>query len=623
MRDGPSLEEFKAQLPLADIVGRWVKLVRRGREFIGLCPFHQEKSPSFNVVEDKGFYHCFGCGAHGNAIDFVMQVERLEFGEAIERVAELAGIPAPRRRGPEQPKVEPGLYEANAAAAVWFAARLQGESGGEARAYLERRGLDRDAIRAFRIGWAPADRRGLLASLTGQGFSEAMLIEAGLALASEHGGDTFARFRERVMFPIADVKERIVGFGGRALGDLKPKYLNTAETPLFSKGRLLYNLARARPLAQNQKLIVVAEGYMDVIALDRAGLPAVAPLGTAIGEEQLALLWRSVPAPVICLDGDAAGMRAAWRAAERAAPMLTADRTLRFAVLPQGEDPDSLSRAQGVDALRAVVQGAEPLARFLWKVLRGQRYTSLESPETRTSLRHAVREYLQLIADRDVRTSLGEEFDRLLADELAALGLQRGQRRPWNGPGSTRPRHHSGGMPGRGSGAYEGTPVGEKLSALRQRAIDRELRLLAPILREPAILEQVEEELGGLKLADPRLDSLRQKIIDLWTQFHDLDASTLGHHLTLHGFADIVGRLTPVADGLRGDGAPQAGMSALEEWRIMHASVARRSGHGDEARLLGTGSPEVRHSTVAMSILDRLINLREEAGNDPERLPGD
>ena len=418
------------------------------------------------------------------------------------------------------------------------------------------------------------------------------------------------------------MKGRIVGFGGRALGDIKPKYLNTAETPLFSKGRLLYNLDRARPLAQGKGVMVVAEGYMDVIALDRAGLPAVAPLGTAIGEEQLALLWRSVPAPVICLDGDAAGMRAAWRAAERAAPMLTAERTLQFAVLPQGEDPDSLLRAQGPDALRSVVQLAEPLPRFLWKVLRGQRYTSLESPETRASLRHAVREYLQLIADRDVRTSLGEEFDRLLADELAALGLQRGRRRPWQ-PQGQRPGN-PGGSAGRGQiGAYEGTPVGEKLSALRQRAIDRELRLLAPILREPAILEQIEEDLGRVRLADPRLDGMRQNIIDLWTQIHDLDASALAHHLTFHGFADIVERNTLLAERSGGDSGPQAGMSALEEWRIMHASVIRRSGHGDEAKLLGTGSPEVRQSNVAMTMLDRLINLREEAIDDPEQLSGD
>ncbi len=268
-----SLEEFKARLPLIDIVGRHVRLTRRGREHIGLCPFHQEKTPSFTVSEVKGFYHCFGCGQHGNAIDFVMAREGLDFGLAIARLAELTGVPAPRGAGSAEAPVDRTLYAVNEAAARWLAGRLESPQGAEAAAYLARRGLDRATILRFGLGYAPAERTALKRALEAEGYGEACAIEAGLLVKPEDGTPSFDRFRHRVMFPIHDPRGRIVGFGGRALGDARAKYLNSPETPLFRKGELFYGQTLARPAVRERGTVIVAEGYMDVIALTRRASP--------------------------------------------------------------------------------------------------------------------------------------------------------------------------------------------------------------------------------------------------------------------------------------------------------------------------------------------------------------
>ena len=347
-----TLEEFKARLPLVDIVARHVRLIRRGREHLGLCPFHQEKTPSFTVSEGKGFYHCFGCGQHGNAIDFVMALEGLDFSQAVQRLAELTGLPAPRRGGEAAPAVDQTLYAANAAATRWFAGRLESASGAAAAAYLAGRGLDQETILRFGLGYAPDDRTALKRALQAEGYPEASLLEAGLLIRPEDGGPSYDRFRQRVIFPIHDRRGRVVGFGGRALGEARAKYLNTADTPLFHKGELLYGLALARPAVRERGTVIVAEGYMDVIALAQAGFAnAVAPLGTAVSEAQLALLWQLADEPLVCLDSDEAGLRAAHRLIERALPLLKPGKSLRFALLPAGQDPDSLLRAAGREAL--------------------------------------------------------------------------------------------------------------------------------------------------------------------------------------------------------------------------------------------------------------------------------
>jgi DNA primase len=305
-----TLEEFKARLPLVEIIGRHVRLTRRGREWQGLCPFHREKTPSFTVSEAKGFYHCFGCGQHGTAIDFVMAIEGVDFGQAVQRLAELFGLPAPRG-GDGKPRVDQSIYAANQAAARWFAGRLQAREGQPGAEYLAARGLDHAIIERFGLGYAPGERAALKRAMLAEGYTEAQLLEAGLLVQPDDGGASFDRFRDRVMFPIQDQRGRVVGFGGRTLGEARAKYLNTPETTAFHKGELLYGLPLARAAIRERSAVIVVEGYMDVIALAQAGFAhAVAPLGTAIGEAQLAQLWQFADEPLICLDGDEAGLRA-------------------------------------------------------------------------------------------------------------------------------------------------------------------------------------------------------------------------------------------------------------------------------------------------------------------------
>ena len=326
------LDELRGRISLPGLVSRQVKLERRGREFAGLCPFHTEKTPSFYVVEDKNFFHCFGCGAHGDAIGFVMRADNLDFLEAVEKLAGEAGLAVPQSTPEEREKAQrqKTLLETLEAAAAFYEARLWSPAGSTARNYLGARGLDADTIRRFRLGWAPDDRQSLKRALVAD-FSEALLVEAGLLHRPEEG-EAFDYFRNRVMFPIGDRAGRIIAFGGRVLADGQPKYLNSPESPIFQKGRVLYGWSAARAAAADRRDAIVTEGYMDVIALHRAGFAsAVAPLGTALTEYQLEELWRLGPEPILCFDGDAAGQRAAARALRRALPLLRPGRSLRFA----------------------------------------------------------------------------------------------------------------------------------------------------------------------------------------------------------------------------------------------------------------------------------------------------
>jgi DNA primase len=368
MRFGEAfLDEIKARVRPSDVVGRHVKLKRQGREFAGLSPFTNEKTPSFFVNDEKGFYHCFSSGKHGDAISFLMEVEGLSFPEAVEKLADMAGL--------EMPKADPQA-EARAArnketiswmerAQEFFEKCLYRQVGQAARDYLTGRGLSKTAAQYFGMGFAPNDFSALKSELLQQGATEKQLVEAGLIIESEdRSRESWDRFRDRIMFPIHDSRGRLVAFGGRAMDkDAKAKYLNSPETPVFSKSKLLYNYHRARKALSNPKNgargMIVAEGYMDVIALARAGFEhAVAPMGTALTEEQLELLWRSGPEPILCFDGDKAGLRAAFRSIERALPLLKPGYSLRFALLPDGQDPDDLIRADG-----------PPLCRQSWTAL--------------------------------------------------------------------------------------------------------------------------------------------------------------------------------------------------------------------------------------------------------------
>ena len=409
------LDEIRARVPLEGVIGKRVRLARRGRELLGLCPFHKEKTPSFTVNEDKGFFHCFGCGAHGDVIGFVMRDEGLPFPEAVERLAGDAGLPLPARdpHAEAREKQRHSLFGVVEEAAKWFAAELAGPRGAAPRRYLEARGVDEETRATFRLGYAPDSRAALRTKLEKDGITGAMMLEAGLVIAPDDGRAPYDRFRGRVIFPIWDRRGRVVAFGGRALGDAQPKYLNSPETPLFAKGSLLYGQHLAAPAARKAGRVIAVEGYMDVIALHQAGIAeAVAPLGTALTEQQLEALWRLADDPVLCFDGDEAGARAAGRAVERALPRLSAKRSLRFAALPAGQDPDTMVRDRGRQAITEIVEAAFPLSQQLWRMATDGR--ALDTPEARARINKQLQDQIARIPDRDLGFRYLEEFRQRL-----------------------------------------------------------------------------------------------------------------------------------------------------------------------------------------------------------------
>lgn len=517
------LDELRNQTALVDLVGRKVNLTRRGREHTGLCPFHKEKTPSFTVNDDKGFYHCFGCGQHGDAISFVMETENLTFPEAVERLASDAGLEVPRS-SPEEAQREKkrgGLYEVVEAAAVWYQQRLHGPEGKAALEYFTRRGLDAKTIADFRLGFAPQLPRGqssrLATDLQQQGFNHADILEAGLLTAPDDGREPYDFFRGRAMFPIADRRGRVIAFGGRVLGDGEPKYLNSRDTPLFDKRRTLYNLARTREAIRDTTEVIVAEGYMDVIALAKGGFPAaVAPLGTALTEEQMEALWKLIEEPVLCFDGDKAGQRAAERAAERALPLLKPGKSIRFAFLPEGEDPDSLLAGQGAGALRTLLDAARPLAEVIWELERN--VGPLDTPERMAGFKSRLRQKAAQIADPIVR----EQYRNLFDQRTAPPPRQPNQRnrnggRAWQ-PTETRPRTN--------------------LAAAASNTLWQRL-LLAALINHPTLIDEFGESLIDVSL-EANLDKLRGELHVIFAANPDLDGQLLYSHLNDSGFADIL-----------------------------------------------------------------------------------
>jgi DNA primase len=528
------LDELRARTDLGGLIGRRVRLTKHGREFSGLCPFHNEKTPSFTVSPAKGFYHCFGCGAHGDAVGFVMQSEGLSFVEAVAKLAGEAGLALPQRTPEAEATAKRGerLREALEATAQWFTEQLQGPAGREARAYLEERGLSAETVAAFRLGFAP-DRRGALRqAMHPKGFDDDVLAEAGLIKRPEDGGQPRDYLFNRIVFPITDRRGRVIAFGGRALGDSKAKYLNSPETPLFHKGRHLYNLATARQAAHDTGELLVAEGYMDVIALVQGGFPAaVAPLGTAVTEAQIQELWRLAAEPILCLDGDAAGRKAASRAAERALALLRPGRSLRFALLPGGEDPDSLLRGRGAGALRDTLTAALPLAEMLW--LAETEGRSFETPERRAGLRQELRTRVREIQDSDVRQAYEAEMERRLA---AAFGQGGERRRPYRQDQSRAP----GGRPRQRIFEPGGPGVRQSPEQLWRRSDEV---LLATLLNHPELLVDHTEEVSALRLESRDLDQLRRAMIDLAAREPGLDSVAMRCHLSDQGVAAVLSGL--------------------------------------------------------------------------------
>ncbi len=544
------LDELRLRVRLTDVVGRKVKLVRKGRESGGLCPFHNEKTPSFTVNDDKGFYHCFGCGAHGNVIDFVMHTEGLAFPEAVERLVGEAGMTMPAFSDGDRAQDDrrKGQHEVMEIAAAWYQAQLAAGIGRGARDYIQKRGLTAETVKTFRLGYAPEPRTAFKDAMLARKVDEQALVDTGMLIKPEDGGATYDRFRDRVMFPITDPQGRIVGFGGRALGNAPAKYLNSPETALFHKGRLLYNHAMARAAARAAERVVVAEGYMDVIAMAQAGLnEGVAPLGTAVTEDQLTLLWRMAPEPIFCFDGDSAGLRAAERALLRALPLLKAGQSLRFATLPKGEDPDTLIRNQGAGAMRDVLDRARPLIDVLWEVELARQ--PVDTPERRAGFKARLRERLGEIADPDVRGFYRDEFDARTQSLWAPRrdGTQ-GGRQPFRGKGKGR---YDAPVPV--SRELLATPIARGAGFINHR---RERLILLTVLNHPGLIEAHHEELMAVDLDSDELDKLRAAIIRIAASCHQsddkLESSTIRNHLYGEGFGRAVQRLEE-DKGLVGD----------------------------------------------------------------------
>jgi DNA primase len=500
------LDELRARTPLPGLIGRKTRLAKSGRNWKGCCPFHGEKTPSFYVYDDH--FHCFGCGAHGDAIAFVMRAEGAAFPEAVERLAAEAGLDVPKPSAQEAARERRArdLHAVMAAAAEAYHRRLFLPEGRAALDYLLRRGLTEATIRGFRLGWAPSGRGAIAADLRAEGVTEDQLLEAGLLRTGEAGDPPRDFFYARVMFPIRDRRGRVIAFGGRILGDGQPKYVNSPETPLFAKRRALYGLDLAREGAFRGASVVAVEGYMDVIALHQAGFAgAVAPLGTALTAEQLEELWRLSPEPVLCFDGDAAGARAAARAAEAALPLIAPERTLRFATLPAGEDPDTLTARGGRAAFQAVLDAAQPMSEALFGLMAEGR--PVATPEQRAALRNRLTGAAGAIADK----ALAGEYRRVLLDRFFATG-----------------RAGKGGRPPPRRAARPAIAAGP-VQAERARM------LLAIVLRHPWLLAQVEEGLGLLDLPDGAAAQLRAAILAWHPAAERVDSDDLIAHLAQAG----------------------------------------------------------------------------------------
>ena len=497
------LDELRSRTLLSGLIARTVKLTRAGREWKACCPFHNEKSPSFYVNDEKGFYHCFGCSQHGDAIGWLTEKQGLPFMDAVKELAEAAGIevPAGDPRGAEKAERAQGLHDVVAAAAEWFEAQLGSHDGADARAYLTKRGISDATRRAFGIGLAPDSRSRLRAALSH--FGNAKLVEAGLLIQPEDDGrEPYDRFRGRLMIPIRDRRGRAIAFGGRILGNGEPKYLNSPETPLFDKGRTLFNLDRAAAASRSAGRLVLVEGFLDAVSLDQAGIgEAVAPLGTAVTEMQLEAMWRLGPSPILCFDGDAAGQKAMVRAALRALPGVGPRRTLRFATLPVGQDPDDIVRGGGKAAFEAVLEGAEPLVERLWR--HEMDAEPLATPEARAGLKARLMDHVGTIADRETREQYRGEWTRRFGEltrPAFALRPPFVPRRAWQRPGIPPPPSPAG--PGARAIHSDG------IDAPTARAVLTGLRLFPQALHEHC------EAVAGLRLADPGLVRIRDAMMD-------------------------------------------------------------------------------------------------------------
>lgn len=583
------IDEIRNRVTLSSIIGKKVKLTRAGREFKGCCPFHREKTPSFYVNDDKQFYHCFGCGAHGDAVGFVMQDGNLSFIDAVETLAAEAGLQMPRPDPEAVKKAEKSrdLYALLNEATLWMEEQLYAPKNKEVLEYLTGRCLKKETLASFRVGFAPPDRQAMRTYLKSKNFDDTMMAEAGLVKKNDKG-ETYAFFRERVMFPVLDRRGRVIAFSGRILpdhlrpperGDYKPgKYINSPEGPLFDKGRTLYSEGRARQAARENKSVIVVEGQMDVIASAQAGFTgAVAPMGTALTEDQIVLLWSVIVSeekvPVLCFDGDNAGRKAASRACERILPLLKPNQSVRFAFMPDGEDPDSLIKANGVGAFQKVLDGAISMFDFIWQSAIAGKDFSI--PEVRAGTVKVLNTEIGKIGDRDVQ----KHYQVLMQERISETFFKR-----------------------RDGNNYQRDRGAPRLPSIKPRApVFRDVHarvLLAALLNHPHVFADVEEALGGLELQNEGLAKLRDALISTLSGDSGLDRQALRLHLNASGYEkvmdDILSESLYVHAGFAAPKVePETVLSQwLELWQDIQKRAAQKEISAGWKTAFHAGSPE-------------------------------
>jgi DNA primase len=593
------LDELKARLPVSEVVGKRVKLQKAGREWKGLSPFNKEKTPSFFVNDQKQAWFDFSSGKNGSIFDFVMQIDGVTFPEAVERLANMAGMPLPKvsREDEARDARRKTLHDVMEIAAKFFEATLASKAGAKARGYLADRGIDAATQLKFRIGYAPADRYALKEHLGSQNIPVPDMIEAGLLIAGDDIPVPYDRFRDRVMFPIGDIRGRIIAFGGRALDkDAQAKYLNSPETPLFHKGANLYNFAAAWQAAHAARStqavqdnagvpVIAVEGYIDVIAMVTAGFPAtVAPLGTALTEDQLTHLWRMSDEPVLCFDGDSAGQRAAYRAVDLALPRLKPGKSLKFALVPEGQDPDDLARAGGRDAIAEIIAAARPLASMLWA--RETEGRSFDTPERRAALEARVHEVTGVIGDEAVRKYYRQDFNARIMQLFAPAQSQHAARnanreRDWKARRGAD-RNSRGRAPADAVEIARDRPylvVSNQLASSpvhrghRTAIPRREALILQAVLNHPWLLHEHIEELAALDFRHAEAERLKSAMIDIGAHAASIEPAEMRMELDRRGLGPTLARVTAAitTGSVWGAGPEAAPEDVLVTWQQLVA----------------------------------------------------
>lgn len=547
------LDEIRARVPVSDVVGKRTKLTRAGKEFKGCCPFHNEKTPSFYVNDQKGFYHCFGCGAHGDVVGFLMNHDNMAFMDAVEQLAGVAGMQVPKPSPEEQKKFQKqmSLYDLMEQATRFYEQQLYDPRNKQALAYLRERGLSAETLKAFRLGFAPAEEGALKCFLQKAGYKADDMLAAGLFKESQRQkNEVYPFFRGRIMFPVQDFQGRIVAFGGRVMpeayggpeGKSAPKYINSPETVIFHKGRMLYGLSRARKAIGDGEKVIVVEGYMDVIALAQAGFrAAVAPLGTALTETQIEELWKAMPedarAPILCFDGDAAGQRAAARSLERVLPILKPDYSVKFAFLPPEHDPDSLIQAEGVQAMQKVMDAAIGIFDMMWaEEAQGRNFSQ---PEAKAGFRSALEKRARQISNGTVQEFFIHEINQKVNEVF--LGHKSGNQKSSNTlsfQGKWQKKQQTSGL----HTPYR--PMQTQAKPIRTSKLLRQKVLLALMINHPDLFEDYGEQLGLIDIPNTDYDQVRQDLLRylLESQSHDiyLDDQAVRQHLTELGHGKIL-----------------------------------------------------------------------------------